>query len=167
LHARHGPREFGKIAQKFIALAFCEGGCERVVERGVQGVDVDAGWGREQYTLEIKTTKRNAIPFGRKDAEGLAARQQDGYRPLLGVLKLAVLSQWYIADATALRPGMITIDSLRPYRQRDLEVLLKPLFDRVVACHFDQALTGSQAYLDGVLRRQGAFVVDATRSRCW
>ena len=42
LHARWGPQEFGKIAQKFLAIAFRYAGYQRIVERGVQGVDVDA-----------------------------------------------------------------------------------------------------------------------------
>ena len=44
LHAAHGPRIFGKVCQKLVALAFQEGGCSHVVERGVQGVDIDAAW---------------------------------------------------------------------------------------------------------------------------
>jgi hypothetical protein len=159
LHARHGARVFGKICQKLVALAFRQGGCVHVVERGVQGVDVDAVWGTERYALEIRTTRKDVVPFLPKDVNGLAARCEDGYRPFLGALRLGVFSEWYIADASGLRPGILTFDALRPIRQRELEQRLQPLFDQVVAIHFEETLVGAQAYLDHVLRGMGVVVV--------
>jgi hypothetical protein len=159
LHARHGPRVFGKICQKLVALAFRYGGCTHVVERGVQGVDVDVVWGAERYALEIRTTRKPRVPFLPKDVDGLAARRQDGYRPLLGALHLGILSEWYLADASRLRPGLIAMDALRPIRQRGLEERLQPPFDTVVELHFEETLVGAQAYLDDLLRRLGVTVV--------
>src|SRR6266478_6871871 len=79
LHARHGAREFGKIVQKLLAIGFRLAGFDRIVERGVQGVDVDAvGDSEERYATEVKTTQKDSVPFGPKDMKGLAARQQDG-----------------------------------------------------------------------------------------
>jgi hypothetical protein len=158
LRERHGPREFGKIAQKLMALAFRLGGCTHVVERGVQGVDVDAALGNQRYALEIKTTRHAAIAFLRKDADGLASREQDGYQPMLGALQLAYFSTWCIADARPLRPGTLTIDSLRPFRQSQLERILQPLFDIAVEQHHDGILRGSQGYLDCVLRQNGVTI---------
>jgi hypothetical protein len=156
LHRRHGPKEFGKICQKFVAIAYCEAGYAHVVERGVQGVDIDAANGSlEKYALEIKTTVMDSIEFKRKDLDGLMSRCQDGYLPLLGVLRLGPLSDWQLAESGNLRVGRLCIEGLRPYRRMDLEAIIKPILDTVVEQHFEDTLTGSQAYLDRVLRQEG------------
>ena len=86
IYERHGPREFGKVCQKFLAIAYrCAG--FSVVERGVQGVDVDAVRGQAKYTTEVKTTNNDAVVFQAKDVSGLTARGADGYLPLLGALR--------------------------------------------------------------------------------
>jgi Holliday junction resolvase len=158
LHQRHGPREFGKICQKLLALAFRAGGCDHVVERGVQGVDIDAGWGAAKYTAEIKTTKKSAIHLASKDIAGLAARRADGYHPLLGLLRLAPLADWLLVDATSLTVGTVPIDSLRWLRCRELENRLRPLFDTVLDLHFEPTLREAQACLDRALRTAGVVV---------
>jgi hypothetical protein len=155
LHARHGPREFGKICQKFVALAFRQGGCNHVVERSVQGVDVDAAWGEKKYTIEIKTTTKRHVLYQRKDANALALREQDGYCPVLGVLPLRALAVWYLVDAHRIQPGAHEINSLRPFRCDKLESCLKSHFDGIVADHFEGAWAGAQAYLGQVLGRCG------------
>src|SRR5437867_10489327 len=92
LHHRHGPREFGRICQKFMAIAYRLANFEHVVERGVQGVDVDAARGcHEKYTTEIKTTESRSVTFHQKDVDGLSSRAKDGYTPLLGILRLSPL----------------------------------------------------------------------------
>jgi hypothetical protein len=159
LHERHGPQEFGKICQKFVAIAFRAAGYAHVVERGVQGVDVDAANGSgEKFALELKTTVKDVVEFKRKDADGLASRSQDGYLPLLGVLRLAPLSDWWLAEAVRLRPGRLRVEGLRPYRRRGLEGAIKPFLDDVIEKYFQDTLTGSQAYLDRVLRELGVEV---------
>jgi hypothetical protein len=164
LHARHGAREFGKIVQKLLAIGFRLAGFDHVVERGVQGVDVDAmGNPGERYATEVKTTQKEAIPFASKDINGLAARQQDGYHPLLAVLRLAPLSDLFLVHTATLRCGRLQIASLRPYRFHELERRLQPCFLRAVLEHFQGALTGSQFYLDRVLREHGIEVRDLTR----
>jgi hypothetical protein len=159
LHERHGPKEFGKISQKFVAIAYRAAGYAHVVERGVQGVDVDAANGSlEKYALEIKTTVLNSVEFKRKDLDGLMNRCQDGYLPLLGVLRIGPLSDWLLAESGNLKVGRLCIEGLRPYRRKDLEDFIKHFFDTVVEQHFDETLTGSQAYLDKVLRQVGVEV---------
>ena len=50
------------IAQKLLAIGFHLAGFDRVVERGVQGVDVDAvGNPGERYATEVKTTQKEAV----------------------------------------------------------------------------------------------------------
>jgi hypothetical protein len=156
LHARHGAREFGKIVQKLLAIGFRLAGFDRVVERGVQGVDVDAvGDPGERYATEVKTTQKDAVPFATKDINGLAARQQDGYHPLLAVLRLAPLSELFLVHTATLRSGRLQIASLRPYRFHQLERRLQPCFAEAVLEHLEGALTGSQYYLDRILREHG------------
>jgi hypothetical protein len=165
LHARHGAREFGKIVQKLLAIGFRLAGFDRVVERGVQGVDVDAvGDPGERYATEVRTTQKEAVPFAIKDIKGLAARQQDGYHPLLAVLRLAPLSDLFLVHTATLRCGRLQIASLRPYRFHELERRLQPCFIRAVLEHYEGALTGSQFYLDRVLREHGIEVSDLASS---
>jgi hypothetical protein len=152
LYKRYGPREFGKLCQKLLAISYRRAGFIHVVERGVQGVDVDAAGGQAKYATEVKTIINGAIVYQAKDVAGLAARRADGYLPLLGVLRLSPLSDWLLADADHLEPGRLALDKLRPYRRHDLENDLRPLFAAVVDEHAGNALAKGQAYLDGVLQ---------------
>lgn len=155
LHKRHGPREFGKLVQKMLAIAYRIAGYGNVTERGVQGVDIDAADGDLKYSTEVKTTLGGEVAFQVKDAEGLAARKKDGYLSVLGVLRLSPLSDWLLVDAQLIRPGRLTLDSLRPQRFRELEKQLGPHFDTAITEHSEGALVCAQFYLDTVLRRIG------------
>jgi hypothetical protein len=155
LYVRFGAREFGKLCQKLLAISYRRAGFIHVVERGVQGVDVDAAAGKEKYATEVKTTISRAIVFQAKDVIGLAARRADGYIPLLGVLRLSPLSDWLLADAEHLEAGRLALDKLRPYRRYDLENHLRPVFATVVEEHTETVLMEAQAYLDGVFRQLG------------
>lgn len=155
LYGRYGAREFGKLSQKLLAITFRRAGFVHVVERGVQGVDLDAAGGEAKYSTEVKTTINQAIMFEAKDMAGLKARSCDGYHPLLAALRLSPLSDWLLADAKHLVAGLFLIDQLRPYRRRDLEDHLRPLFALVVGEHAERAMTGAQTYLDVVLREMG------------
>ena len=160
LGARHGPRERGKLCQKLLAIAFRMAGCANITERGVQGVDVDACQANgEKYTIEVKTTEADSVPIGKKDVLGLQQRaRQDGYLPVLAVLRVALFSEWYLAKATSLKSGLVLIDSLRPQRLRELELVIQPEFDKAICEHIEGALDNSQAYLDAVLRAYDIFV---------
>ena len=156
LEDRHGPREHGKVCQKLLALAFRRAGYLHIVERGVQGVDVDAATpDGKRYAVEVKTVRSAHVTFGRKDAEGLCRRQTDGYTPLLAVLRLEPFSSWYFVKAGGLAPGRHLLESLRARRLRSLESLVEPLFDEVLLEHFEGALGGGQGYMDSVLRGSG------------
>jgi hypothetical protein len=161
IHQKYGPQEFGKICQKLLAIAFHSGGYGHVVERGVQGVDVDAAReGGEKYSLEVKTTEKDAIVFGRKDEEGLSSRAKDGYRPLLAVLQVGPLSEWYFVESKRARVGTVIVESLRPYRQRELERVISPLFEDAVEAHHSGIMKVGQEYLDNILRGSGVRVED-------
>jgi hypothetical protein len=159
LHDHYRPRAFGKLAQKLLAISYRLAGFRHVVERGVQGVDVDAANGsQERYATEVRTTVSLWVPFHQKDADGLASRGQDGYQPRLAVLQLRPLSEWRLLRVERLRVGRLLIESLHPYRDRELERRLQPCFDETVEAHFDGSLAGGQSYLDRILRELGAEV---------
>jgi hypothetical protein len=160
LHGCFGDREFGKVCQKLLALAYCEAGFA-VVERGVQGVDIDAVRGGERYTTEIKTTTKTEVTFATKDQRSLDDRRRDGYQPILGVLRLAPLADWFLVNSSALEPSVYLIDSLRPYRLLGLEDELRPHFDAVVEHRFQQTLCNGQKFLDSCLRGIAADVISA------
>ena len=68
---KFGPGIFGKIAQKLLALTFYEAGFCHVVERGVQGVDIDAATEDAiRYTLEVKTTEGESVPRQTPSGQG-------------------------------------------------------------------------------------------------
>jgi len=159
LHDKYGPQEFGKLCQKFLAITFQMAGYSRIVERGVQGVDIDAaGESGEKYAIEVKTTVTKSINFEQKDVEGLQKRKEDGYQPVLAVLRLDRFSDWIFARVDEIKPGSLYIDSLRVYRLRELEGCTGPLFDEAIGNHFHRTMQEAQRYLDNFLRQKGVEV---------
>lgn len=155
LHDKYGPREFGKLCQKFLAIAFQMAGYTHVVERGVQGVDVDAASeSGERYAIEVKTTKDKYINFAQKDADGLQKRKKDGYQPVLAVLRIDRFSDWIFAKADTIKPGSLYINFLRAYRLQDLEQRICPQFDRAIEEHFKGTFQEGQKYLDNILQKK-------------
>jgi len=159
LHDKYGAQEFGKLCQKLLAIAFRMAGYSHVVERGVQGVDVDAaGEKGEKYAVEVKTTEGKSVNFEQKDVDGLQKRKEDGYQPVLAVLRLDRFANWIFAKADTIKSGSVLIDSLRPCRLRELEGCICPLFDKAVKDHFGGTMREAQKYLDNVLRQKGVEV---------
>jgi hypothetical protein len=157
LHTQYGPREFGKLSQKVLAIAYLYAGYNHVVERAVQGVDIDAANGAGlKFATEVKTTTSEEIIYETKDQQGLSARSIDGYRPVLACLWLSPLSNWFFAEAECLRVGPLSQDCVRPYRLRDLELQIVPHFDHTLLDNMDGIKSGAQSYLDSVLRKLGA-----------
>jgi len=156
LHHKFGPQEFGKICQKLLAIAFRMGGYSRIVERGVQGVDIDAaGDDMEKFTIEVKTTTSRDFNFEQKDYEGLKKRQEDGYKPVLAALRIDRFADWIFAKAEKFKPSRIYIDSLRIHSLEKLEENIIPLFDEALIEHYEDTMREGQSYLDNVLRKQG------------
>src|SRR6266571_5934485 len=60
IRTKHGTGDFGKVAQKLLAIVFCRLGYSHIEERGVQGVDIDAGKDGSKYAVEVKTTGSDA-----------------------------------------------------------------------------------------------------------
>ena len=156
LHAKYGSREFGKLCQKLLAIAFQMAGYGHIVERGVQGVDIDVAKEKgSKYAIEVKTTTKKYINFEVKDMEGLQRRKKDGYQPILAVLCLNMFSDWIFAKADRLKPGSIYVARLRAYKLCELEKCIAPFFDKALNEHFKGAMREGQRYLNDVLRQRG------------
>lgn len=151
-----GP--FGKIVQKLLALSFYEIGGANIIERGVQGVDIDITLeSNQKYALEVKTTEQLSFSLSSDNVQALLERTHDGYQPIIAVLRLAPLENWVFAKMSIneIPTGEILIERLRQYRMKDLENKLCPKFDIVTQKHFKGVLAGGEQYLKEQLRKVG------------
>jgi Holliday junction resolvase len=149
---------FGKIVQKLLALSFHEMGFTNIVERGVQGVDIDiTSESNQKFALEVKTTEKLSISLTPDNVQALRDRAHDGYQPIIAVLRLAPLENWILAKIPIdeIPTGEILIESLRRYRMEDLENQLCPKFDIVVRKHFNGVWKRGEQYLKEQLRKVG------------
>ena len=157
--------EFGKICQKLLALSFKRAGFNRIKEREVQGVDIDASNNDEiKYTIEVKTTTLDSIKIEGKDIKGLAEMQEDGYKPLLAALRIGVLEDWIFTEADYLSAVTYPIHFLDIYNLPKLQQLITPYFDEVVKEHYYSLLNDSNKkpleYLKKELEKSGITEVD-------
>jgi len=156
-----GP--FGKIVQKLLALGLHEMGAVNIVERGVQGVDIDITLENGQkFASEVKTTEKLSITFTLDNVRALRERIHDGYQPLIAVLRLAPLEDWLFAKVpiNEIPNGKILIEKLRIYRMKDLESQLEPHFDSVVQKHFRGVWNQGEQYLKEQLKIAGVMIRD-------
>jgi len=156
-----GP--FGKIVQKLLALSFYEISATNIVERGVQGVDIDITLGPNQkYALEVKTTEQLSFSLTTENVQALRERTHDGYQPVIAVLRLAPFESWFFAKIPMdkIPTGTILIDKLRQYRMRELESQLEPKFEIVVQKHFNSIWNRGEQYLKEELRKVGVNTLD-------
>jgi len=163
LRKKYGPGLFGKIAQKLLALSFREMGYTHIIERSIEGVDIDIA--REaggKFALEVKTTDGLSISLSPDNIQNLRDRVADGYSPVIAALRLAVFEYWILANVPVreLSAGQFLIDRLRSYRMSDVENLLRPAFEQVVEKHFEGTLKGGLRYLSEQLQQTGIEVRD-------
>lgn len=155
---KFGSQQFGKIAQKLLALSFYEMGYTHIVERGVQGVDIDIkGEEGKKYAIEVKTTNKSSINLSSDNIQALLDRSKDSYSPIIAVLRLLIFGKWIIARTplSEISTGNILIDRLRAYRMISLERNLEPVFDNVVETHFEKILRKGERYLKKQLNKIG------------
>ena len=146
-------KEYGKLVQKLLALALLEAGAEGLTDRSTQGIDLEATIKGKRRALEVKTTESGAVSLGKKDLEGLAAKEADGARAYVAVLGNRFLDEWTFArfHKGELQPSQsYSITQLRPYRDHELERAVARFFDDAVLTHADAAARGQRA-LDEVL----------------
>jgi len=156
---RH-PREFGKICQILLAICFCRLGFRRVVERSVQGVDIDISdhLTFPNFSIEVKTTLNNTVQIGQKDIKGLEIKAKDGYETAFAVLRLGLLSDWIIAKAKGILAGEILIGRFETRVIRGLQNEVNGEFPHVVGDYANEILrkrtTQVQAYLQKCLANE-------------
>lgn len=154
--ASASDKEYGKLVQKLLAIAFCEAGATRVVERSIQGIDLEVTTsdGRN-IALEVKTAQDEALSFGKKDLDGLARQAEDGLEPYFAVLGSKLLDEWIIARyfEDEIEPARkYRLTQLRPYRDTGLEDSIRAEFDDAVIKYSGLPDANRQGALDEVLR---------------
>ncbi len=132
--------DFGKICQSLVALALKENEFDHVVNRLVEGVDIDASGSLGQFAIEVKTTEGREVLIGEKDIKGWKDRSRDHYAPVLAALGISLLSQWTLCDATDLPKGTHRIQRLRLHEIAPLTNVVTSAFDALVRRHFPDLL---------------------------
>jgi Holliday junction resolvase len=153
-------KEYGKLVQKLLGIAFLDAGADALTDRSTQGIDLELELDGVAYALEVKTTEGGKIRLGAKDVDGLAAREQGGARAYVAVLGSRLVDDWLFArfHPHELAPAQTySVTQLRPYRDRRLERVVLDTFPRAVLAHVPVAVARGQKGLDEVLARHPRF----------
>ena len=149
-------KEYGKLVQKLLAIAFCKAGAVRLVERSTQGIDLEVTLPDErQIAVEVKTAQDQTVKFGKKDLDGLASQIEAGLEPYFAALGSQLLDEWILAryDIGEIKPNQqYRLTQLRAYRDTELEDSIREHFDEAVIECTNLPDTNRQAALDEVLR---------------
>ena len=150
---KHGPREFGKVAQKLLAIAFCRL-CFEVKERSVQDVDIEAVKNDLKYWLEVKTTDQDEVIIGKKDVSGLKQCELlhggvTGY----AILKVSLLSDWFIASSKNIKSGAVRLGRFSTCRILPLEDDINKVFPSIVKEFGNQILSAGKGKAQFVTSR--------------
>ncbi len=153
-------KEYGKLVQKLLAIAFLEAGAESLTDRSTQGIDLELVLKGKSRAIEVKTSESGAVSLGKKDLEGLAAREDGGAKAYIAVLGNRFLDEWTLARfyRGELQPSQsYSITQLRPYRDHELERAIAKTFPEAVLKHADAAASRGQSALDEVLTGYPAY----------
>ena len=153
-------KEYGKLVQKLLAIAFLEAEAESVTDRCVQGIDLEVTLHGRMYAFEVKTSERGPVKFGKKDLQGLEARLDEGAEAYAAVLGAGLLDEWIFArfQAGELQTSRAYSPlQLRPYRNRELEGEIRAAFCEAVMKHAREAEINMQRGLNSVLEGYAAF----------
>lgn len=151
--------EYGKLVQKLASIALLEAGAKSLVERSTQGIDIEVDLDGVVRAIEVKTTQDGALKLGKKDLDGLAAREAEGLRACVAALGPRLVDDWIVAryHRGEWQPAQsLSLTQLRPFRERDLERVFVPAFADAVLAHAPAAMRGQRA-LDEVLRAHPAY----------
>ena len=147
-------KEYGKLIQKLLAIALLETEVERLVERSIQGIDLDVTIAGQRYGFEVKICEEDVIRLGAKDHEGLKRQISEGAEPYVAVLGGGLLAEWAFVRY---HPGELPTGKalsgfrLRPYRNRELERRVRAAFEQTVERHATTAIYDRQLGLDKLL----------------
>lgn len=149
-------KEYGKLVQKLLAIAFCKAGAVRLIERSTQGIDLEVTLRDERrIAVEVKTAQDQSVKFGKKDLDGLASQIEEGLEPYFAVLGSELLDEWILARyyGNEIKPNQqYRLTQLRAYRDTGLENSIREQFDQAVIECTNLPDTNRQAALDEVLR---------------
>jgi hypothetical protein len=149
-------REYGKLVQKLLAVAFLETDVQKLVERSTQGIDLEMEIAGERCVFEVKTSESDSVRLRPKDLEGLDRLVGTGARVYLAVLTNAPFADWvlarYVPDEFPTSKDLTSFP-FRAHRDRDLEQRILTTFGRVVDRDVHIAITRRQGGLDEVLQR--------------
>jgi hypothetical protein len=154
--AEASDKEYGKLVQKLLAIAFCKAGVVRLIERSTQGIDLEITLPDERrIAVEVKTTQEQVVKFGKKDLDGLASQIESGLEPYFALLGSELLDEWILARyyVDEIKPNQqYRLTQLRAYRETDLEDLIREHFEQAVVEFTNLPDTNRQGALDNVLR---------------
>ena len=132
IREKHGPHEFGKVAQKLFAIALCRLNFI-VKERCSQDVDIEAVKADLKYWFEVKTTDKDAVAIGEKDVRCLEqCRRLHGGITGYAILKLSILSDWIVASSNNIHPGEVAISRFAPQAVQPLQEQIIRIFPAIV-----------------------------------
>lgn len=156
--ARESGKEYGKLVQKLLAISLLEAGVQGLVERSIQGIDLEFEAAGRSFGLEVKTSISHAIRLSAKDIAGLNRLVEQGVAVRVAVLLQGPLEDWIMAtyhsgEFSAGRD--LSSFKLRPYRDKALEERIAEPFDAVVQAHTKTAVTQGQGGLDRILETYG------------
>lgn len=161
LRDRQG-KEFGKLAQKLLALAFIDAGAGRLTDRAVQGIDIEVELDNRKLAFEVKTAEGSSISLGKKDLDGLAARREEGFETMLAVLGGRLTDEWMFVPV----PGSdlqasADIESvlLRPFMDVELGRFIEEPFVQAVDRYGLRACEGGQLALNQVLEKYPGYAL--------
>ena len=154
--SQESDKEYGKLIQKLLAIAFCKAGAVRLIERSTQGIDLEVTLrNKRRIALEVKTTQDQSVKFGKKDLDGLASQAEAGLGPYFALLGSQLLDEWILAryyDGEIKPNQQYRLTQLRAYRDGELEDSIRERFDEAVIQYTNLPATKRQAALDQVLR---------------
>ena len=147
-------KEYGKLVQKLLAIAFLETDAKDLVEKSIQGTDLQLTLAGTRHAFEVKTSEGKDISLGKKDLAGLTGHVERGDEVFVAVLFGGLLDDWLFAR---FHPGELPASKklsafqLRPFRDRTLEARIAPAFEDAVERYAELATTERQLGLDRVL----------------
>lgn len=153
-------KEYGKIVQKLLALAFLEAGAERTTDRAIQGIDLEVSLAGRRLAIEVKTCEEASFVLSKKDIDGLAGRREEGFESFLAVLGGRQLDSWLFlaVPGTDLKIGSpMRVTMLRPFADRALGERIGAPFSHVVDRHGLEAARGGQVALNQILEADARY----------
>lgn len=130
----------------------------------MEGVDIDASGKHGRFAIEVKTTEGAEILVGGKDVKGWSDRKADGYAPVLAALRMSLLSEWTLCEASGLPKGSHRIQRLRLHEIRPLTTNAIARFDVAVSRHVPALLNLTRqsplTYLRSLLKSAGVEAQD-------